>query len=240
MGRRRQGAVTRAPSGGAQAPGRPAKCVLRGGLNAGQAARQTLRPRAKAAPRSATTTQLSVEVAEEAGVATLKAAPEAAEQQDAADRIPFHCRCGGRARGDIAADGPPQQSELTQPPGGQRHHEDEGDAVGKAEERGGAGGRGDAPGGGAERAPGQAGHHPRPPRPKRIEMRRSRSKARATAASARSSLRMSGAEMCGKTTASGTSTTGSVIAGPVFWSGAGVARVARDRLVRRCMRSLPK
>ena len=37
--------------------------------------------------------------------------------------------------------GPPQQSETPEPPGGQRNHDDKGDAIGKAEDRGEAGRR---------------------------------------------------------------------------------------------------
>jgi len=84
-------------------------------------------------------------------------------EQDAADRIPFH---GGRGRlGAIAGfgvgDRPSEQSEMAEPPGGQRDGDDKGDAVGQAEHQPEARGCRDAADRCRERSPSKRCHHQR-------------------------------------------------------------------------------
>src|SRR6266566_3769393 len=58
-------------------------------------------------------------------------------------------------------DGPPEQREMSEPPGRQRHHDDKGHAIGKAKDRAETAGRSDAADGGAERSPSERCQHQR-------------------------------------------------------------------------------
>ena len=56
---------------------------------------------------------------------------------------------------------PPEQRKMSEPPGGQRGGNNEGDAIGKAEDRAENRRRGDTADGGAERTPSERRHHER-------------------------------------------------------------------------------